>query len=128
MLPPTNLEIPTTVHKRQKKERPAQGHERKTSDVKRKLQQYQRDMIVQARMSAANSIAGVATEKKEPISPRLLPAGSPGPITPLELEMDGEEGYLVAGWRARGANLIGVGIERERGMETQGRRSPTAAV
>jgi hypothetical protein len=30
-----------------------------------------------------------------PASPRLAPLGSPGPVTPLELERD--EGYLVAG-------------------------------
>jgi hypothetical protein len=66
-------------------------------------------MIAQAHMSAQSSMAGVAlgerSKKKEPVSPRLLPAGSPGPITPLELEMDGEDGYLVAGHRARGAAM-----------------------
>lgn len=43
--------------------------------------------------------------KKEPISPRLLPAGSPGPITPFELEdLDGAndgDGYIAAGHRIR---------------------------
>jgi hypothetical protein len=66
-------------------------------------------MIAQARMSAQSSMTGVALgepiKKKEPLSPRLLPAGSPGPITPLELEMDGEDGYLVAGLRARGGTM-----------------------
>lgn len=33
----------------------------------------------------------------KPTSPRLQPLGSPGPVTPLELERD--EGYLVAGAR-----------------------------
>jgi hypothetical protein len=127
-MPPTNLAIPNRAHKRQKKDHQLQSsHERKSSDVKRKLQQYQRDMIAQARMSAATSIGSrVAGEKREPISPRLLPAGSPGPITPLELEMDAEEGYIVAGSRARGGSLIGGGVERERGMDTKDRRSPTA--
>ena len=122
-MPPTNLAIPNTALKRQNRERQLQSsHERKTSDVKRKLQQYQRDMIAQARISAATSIGGsLAGEKKKPISPRLLPAGSPGPITPLELEMDAEEGYIVAGGRARGVSLIGGGVERETGVQAKER-------
>jgi len=79
-------------------------------------------MIAQARISAATSIGGsLAGEKKKPISPRLLPAGSPGPITPLELEMDAEEGYIVAGGRARGVSLIGGGVERETGVQAKER-------
>ncbi|KAE9365638.1 hypothetical protein N431DRAFT_102766 [Stipitochalara longipes BDJ] len=123
MLPPTNLAIATLQSKRRNKSqsqaRP--GHERKSSDVTRKLQQYQRDMIAQARISAQTSLAGVPGHKKEPNSPRLLPCGSPGPITPLELEMDGEDGYLVAGNRARGGSLTG-GLEEK--MEQ--RRGPSA--
>ena len=33
-----------------------------------------------------------------PTSPRLIPLGSPGPVTPFELETEG--GYLIAGVRA----------------------------
>jgi hypothetical protein len=63
-------------------------------------------------------------KKKEPNSPRLLPAGSPGPITPFELEMeDSEEGYIVAGHRARGGS---VGVDGEKKGEQ--RRSPSSAV
>lgn len=109
MLPPTNLSIPPTLNTKRQNKSQRPGHERKSSDVTRKIQQYQRDMIAQAHMSAQSSMAGVAlgerSKKKEPVSPRLLPAGSPGPITPLELEMDGEDGYLVAGHRARGAAM-----------------------
>lgn len=43
----------------------------------------------------------------KPLSPRLAPLGSPGPVTPLELE--GEEGYMVAGAKREG----GVGGEVE---------------
>jgi hypothetical protein len=68
-------------------------------------------------------MAGVPGQKKGPISPRLLPCGSPGPITPLELEMDGEDGYMVAGYRSRGGSLTGGGLE----AESKG-RSPSAAV
>ncbi|KAH8660687.1 hypothetical protein BGZ60DRAFT_354322, partial [Tricladium varicosporioides] len=46
VFPPTNLQIPTMTSSKSKKR---QGHERDSSDVKRKLQQYQRDMIAQAR-------------------------------------------------------------------------------
>jgi len=67
-------------------------------------------MIAQARISAQTSLGA---QKKEPTSPRLLPCGSPGPITPLELEMDAEDGYMVAGARARGS-LIGGGLEKEK--------------
>ncbi len=89
------------------------------SEVKRKLQQYQRDMIAQARL-AANQVLGDPaqpaapvvpatvtlngmplrslhhfgmTSTHKPISPRLLPLGSPGPVTPMDLE-GGEAGYL----------------------------------
>merc|ERR1712098_456843 len=80
-LPPTNLSIPTTSSKRGSKERP--GHERKSSDIKRKLQQYQREMIAQARAAAPTMKDGRIS--KEPSSPRLQPLGSPGPITPFDL-------------------------------------------
>lgn len=36
-----------------------------------------------------------------PVSPRLAPLGSPGPVTPLELE--GDEEYLTAGRHGSGA-------------------------
>jgi len=96
---PTNLEIPAM----KKNKRP--NHERRTSDVKRKLQQYQRDMIAQARLASSSHEGAVRVSK--PISPRILPLGSPGPITPFELEES--SGYMVAGARAGGS-----GIEKER--------------
>ncbi|KAH7390091.1 hypothetical protein BKA64DRAFT_112774 [Cadophora sp. MPI-SDFR-AT-0126] len=102
-LPPTNLSIPTTSNKRASKERP--GHERKSSDIKRKLQQYQREMIAQARAAAPMKQGGIS---KEPNSPRLQPMGSPGPITPFELEE--ADGYMVAGSSA-------VRKENERQLE-----------
>jgi len=106
--PPTNLEIPSEG---KKSKRPSQ--ERRPSEVRKKVQQYQRDMIAQARRAGLpdSSVQGSAKSTK-PISPRLLPLGSPGPITPLELEESA--GYLVAG--ARGEGLVGRGSEREREM------------
>lgn len=64
------------------------AHQRVVSDAQKHLFAYQRDMI-----SRAQSPGGL----DKPTSPRLEPLGSPGPVTPLELEGDG--GYLVAGAR-----------------------------
>lgn len=91
------------------------SHSRSNSDAKRRLQQYQRDMVAQA-TQAARQIAsgpgssahlaaahGVSVQKFQlgshrPISPRLQPLGSPGPVTPMELEgHGGEAGYLGRG-------------------------------
>jgi hypothetical protein len=96
-LPATSLELPS-----KNKARP--GHVRRDSDVKRKLRQYQQDMIAQARM-ASTAQSGVGNVKcpimgiAKPVSPRLAPLGSPGPITPFELEESAAAGYLVAGAR-----------------------------
>jgi hypothetical protein len=67
-------------------------------------------MIAQARLASDSKVAA-SKGTPEPISPRLLPAGSPGPITPFELEESA--GYMVAGAR-NGESLIGGGLERER--------------
>jgi hypothetical protein len=112
--PSTNLAIPNATRKRSTSGRP--GHERKSSDVKRKIQQYQRDMISQARFAGVSSGGSMKTALKEPSSPRLLPAGSPGPITPFELEESA--GYLMAGTQG-GGGLIGSGNEREREREME---------
>ncbi|KAH7176714.1 hypothetical protein EDB81DRAFT_49171 [Dactylonectria macrodidyma] len=80
------------------------------SEIQRKLQQYQRDMVAQARMAAneilsssVNTDARLGTGRSfgsmriqntrftapaplKPRSPRLLPLGSPGPVTPMTLE------------------------------------------
>ncbi len=65
-------------------------HARKKSDIKKKLQQYQRDMVEQAALAGRIAFPGA-----KPVSPRLLPLGSPGPVTPMELEESA--GYLGAG-------------------------------
>jgi len=94
------LYIPSK-HNKGKRE-PNTGHERKSSDVKRQLHQYQRDMIVAARITQA---AGGGPSPK-PKSPQLLPLGSPGPITPFALEEE-QDGYLLA----RGPRDIGREVE-----------------
>lgn len=111
-MPPT-LSIPTTILKRGSKHQP--GHERKSSDMKRKLQQYQRDMIAQTRTASAAASGVPMAYFDEPIPPKLQPAGSPGPITPFELEES--SGYIVAGRQAervRKASLASNGLERQR--------------
>ncbi|KAF5003340.1 hypothetical protein FDECE_10107 [Fusarium decemcellulare] len=88
------------------------------TEIRRKLQQYQRDMIAQASM-AANELLGSSAKPDsklaggvslhslplrdsrfltpgphKPRSPRLAPLGSPGPVTPMDLEsLDGGD-YL----------------------------------
>jgi hypothetical protein len=85
------------------------GHSRNESEAKRRLQQYQRDMIAQATialnggnlnqatLSSLKSLGFSSTAK--PSKPRLGPARSPGPvITPMELEghTNSTDGYLGA--------------------------------
>ncbi|KAK7754622.1 hypothetical protein SLS62_003405 [Diatrype stigma] len=84
--------------------RPAQmaAHSRNESEAKRRLAQYQRDMIAQAAMAIGGSsvnragmpsLAGMGfSHFDKPDKPRLQPLGSPGPVTPMELE--GADGYL----------------------------------
>jgi hypothetical protein len=86
------------------------------SDAKRRLQQYQRDMIAQASLAARELLNGSdmptgaptpLTDLKtfnlgsgsmapKPESPRLIPLGSPGPVTPMDLDPAGG-GYLDQG-------------------------------
>lgn len=80
-------------------------------EMRRKMQQYQRDMIAQATMvlgsttkTASISLNGLPIKEawlsgstsQKPLSPRLHPLGSPGPVTPMELESSGS-GYLDRG-------------------------------
>ncbi|KAK0659605.1 hypothetical protein DIS24_g3829 [Lasiodiplodia hormozganensis] len=61
------------------------------SEAQRQLYIYQRELL-------ANATRNMATGTK-PASPRLNPLGSPGPVTPLELEGQGGD-YLTAGAKA----------------------------
>ena len=82
------------------------GHSRNESEAKRRLAQYQRDMIAQAAMAIGGSSTvnraavpslgnlGFTHMSNKPDKPRLQPLGSPGPVTPMELE--GADGYLGA--------------------------------
>ncbi|KAM7213170.1 hypothetical protein V8F06_011464, partial [Rhypophila decipiens] len=95
------------------------SHARTGSDVKLRLLQYQRDMIAQATVAASAllekngsnvdpkalaagsalkhiNLGGTMPKTHKPLSPRLAPLGSPGPVTPMELEGPGGDGYLTA--------------------------------
>ncbi|KJZ69856.1 hypothetical protein HIM_10756 [Hirsutella minnesotensis 3608] len=89
--------------------------------TQRKMKQYQRDMIVQAAMTLESSatavpksLAGVSLSgislktvwlagplAHKPPSPTLRPLGSPGPVTPMDLESV-SGGYPEHGGKARG--------------------------
>lgn len=85
---------------------------RPDSEAKTRLLQYQRDMITQAQLAKQRledggvaGLHGASSQRLQktntprgPISPRLQPLGSPGPVTPLALE--GADGYLSARSRA----------------------------
>ncbi|KAF4451768.1 hypothetical protein F53441_5302 [Fusarium austroafricanum] len=87
------------------------------TELRRKLQQYQRDMIAQASMAASEILSSSAKSgdksnglsldslplrdsrfatpgSHKPLSPRLLPMGSPGPVTPMDLESIGGSDYM----------------------------------
>lgn len=121
---------------------------RTDSDAKRRLQQYQRDMVAQATQAArslagAKGPAGLAAahgvvvpnfqiDSNKPTSPRLQPLGSPGPVTPMELEAQGDGGYLTRGRavpspdsrRDNQAIAKALKAEEER-KQREGRGSPT---
>ncbi|KAK8173532.1 hypothetical protein IWX90DRAFT_144335 [Phyllosticta citrichinensis] len=65
------------------------SQQKQYSEAQRQLYFYQRDLV-------ANAVARNPLPGNRPMSPRLNPLGSPGPVTPLELE--GSNGdYLLAG-------------------------------
>lgn len=69
------------------------------SDSHSRMKQYQRDMVAQTAMALSGTAKGAAslearlTTPRKPIAPRLIPLGSPGPVTPMELEAS-QESYL----------------------------------
>jgi hypothetical protein len=77
------------------------AHQRMYSDAQKHLLMYQQQ-------SVASRTNGRAEDK--PVSPRLAPLGSPGPVTPLELEQ--KEGYLLAGASQTGAAAPADLVER----------------
>ncbi|KAI1803689.1 hypothetical protein F4811DRAFT_323342 [Daldinia bambusicola] len=139
--PPTSTPLPPMLSKSESlipttRDSSAMGHSRNESDAKRRLQQYQRDMIAQATLAlnggnvnaaALSSLRTIGfTSMPGPGKPRLAPLGSPGPVTPMELE-NSQEGYLAAGGAANIqveeiARAIRAEEERKR---REGATSPT---
>ncbi|KAI2781383.1 hypothetical protein F4815DRAFT_498781 [Daldinia loculata] len=139
--PPTSTPLPPMGSKSESlvpttRDSSALGHSRNESDAKRRLQQYQRDMIAQATLAlnggnvnaaALSSLRTIGfTTMPGPGKPRLAPLGSPGPVTPMELE-NAQDGYLGA----RGAADIqveeiarAIRAEEER-KRREGTTSPT---
>ncbi|KAK5124693.1 hypothetical protein LTR85_001406 [Meristemomyces frigidus] len=78
------------------------AHQRMLSDAQKHLYAYQREVVSAARASSPGP-------GDRPISPKLAPLGSPGPVTPLELEC--EDGYLVAGVRSSGGDVSATSEE-----------------
>ncbi|KAI1141016.1 hypothetical protein F5Y05DRAFT_410866 [Hypoxylon sp. FL0543] len=99
MISKSETQVPTT------RDSSSMGHSRNESDAKRRLQQYQRDMIAQATLALNGGNVSAATlsslrtigfsSMSNPSKPRLAPLGSPGPVTPMELE-GSEDGYIGA--------------------------------
>lgn len=110
------------------------GHSRHESEAKRRLQQYQRDMIAQATLAlnggnvnaaALNAITmrniGFTSVPSKPSKPNLVPLGSPGPVTPLDLETN-DDGYLGVGLRSSEDRLPMEEVTRAIRVEEERRR------
>jgi len=67
------------------------------NDVQKQLYLYQQEI-------SARSGAHVLRER--PTSPKLMPLGSPGPVTPLALELEEEDNYLAAGSRTYSTSTV----------------------
>lgn len=102
------------------------GHARQYSEAQKALHIYQRELIA----SATRSSRSVSTSTvQKPLSPKLIPLGSPGPVTPFMLEED-DGGYLVAGavtqGTVHGENDRRELVERLIREEADRRNSPQA--
>ncbi|KAL8889908.1 MAG: hypothetical protein Q9205_005114 [Flavoplaca limonia] len=93
--------------------RPASSpHGRQASEAQRQYQENQRELILNYTRNAVRN-SGKA-QIPQPSSPRLNPLGSPGPITPLNLE--GQNDYFVSGAR-KGSTSASKGKERREMVE-----------
>ena len=90
------------------KSEPSVGQLRNEAEAKRRLQQHQRDMIVQTAFARnggnINAVAWSAKSSRDrdfpnmefkPSKPRPTPLDSPGSVTPMELE-NSNDSYLGA--------------------------------
>ncbi|KAL8662445.1 MAG: hypothetical protein Q9202_004688 [Teloschistes flavicans] len=111
------------------------SHGHQLSDAQKKLQRYQRELVVNATRPVSRSSG--KTLLRRPSSPRLDPLSSPGPITPLALEEQTD--YFLGGPNARTSvvkgderrdmaeRLISIERDRIRHPERVGRHSPAVS-
>lgn len=98
---------------------PKHGTSRRYPEAQMALHNFQRELIA----SATRSSRTVSTTVHyKPLSPKLVPLGSPGPVTPLMLEE--KAGYLAGGTVRReiGLEESGDGEVVERLMHEEDRR------
>ncbi|KAK3396186.1 hypothetical protein B0T20DRAFT_357367 [Sordaria brevicollis] len=126
----------------QLKYRRENSHLRTGSEAKRLVEQYQRDMVAQASMALYSNASGLSPSSRipdnaglrniqlgtatlkthKPLSPRLVPLGSPGPVTPMELDGNADS-YLSS--RGRGAGGLDAGsqnLDVARGIRAEERQ------
>ncbi|KAI0447187.1 hypothetical protein F4803DRAFT_558875 [Xylaria telfairii] len=111
----------------------AMGHSRSESEAKARLQQYQRDMIAQASIALGRGNPNEATlgsirqygfnHMIKPSKPRLVPLGSPGPVTPMELE-GSDVGYLGVHGGIGAPAELSLGNPEEVRLQQEGSASP----
>ena len=88
---PAHYESPSTGLPHTPRGSQPKGHGRQYSDAKQQIHKHQRDVVANATRAARLTLSPRATTS--PLSPRLHPTGSPGPVTPFALE---EKDYLSA--------------------------------
>jgi len=81
--------------------------QRQYSEPQKQLHHYQRELINLNRASVRSPSLN-SLRSPRPMSPRLVPHGSPGPITPLELEE--REGFSLVGLEPR--DILGAHTRR----------------
>lgn len=96
------------------------SHQRVISDAQKHLLAYQREMVSAAARSST------PTQSEKPDSPRLVPLGSPGPVTPLQLEEEGR-GYFSVAAQNSASNLVQSEALMERLMREETSRQPRAS-
>ena len=117
------------------------SHLRSGSEAQRLVQQYQRDMVAQASMALFSNASNMSPSTRipdnaalkniqlgatmlkthKPLSPRLVPLGSPGPVTPMELDGNGD-GYLSRGRAPGGLDTVSPSAEIARTTRTEERQ------
>ncbi|KZF23545.1 hypothetical protein L228DRAFT_238101 [Xylona heveae TC161] len=81
--------------------------QRQISEAQRQLYAYQRELMGHT-FATRDPVRQVGTK---PASPKLVPLGSPGPVTPLMLEEEG--GYFIAGATSVARGVCDEAAQRE---------------